>query len=91
MVCQLSCGGIQETYVSDSLWSAQLTLSWQPERLLASGSELVYAQAILAIIGALALEQGGAVANQIAKEKVLDALGLRRRQQVKGSSSRPAL
>lgn len=35
---------------------------------------MVYAQAVFAIVGALALEKGGAVANKIAKERVLDPL-----------------
>ena len=49
----------------------------QPDNLSASGADVVYAQALAAIIGALALEQGSAVANQIAKDKVL-AIGARR-------------
>ncbi|OAL33127.1 hypothetical protein AYO20_07609 [Fonsecaea nubica] len=60
-----------------------------PERLQASGSELVYSQAILAIIGALALEQGGAVANQIAKEKVLVPLGLKLNWKPKAELAQP--
>jgi len=55
----------------------------QPERLNASGADLVYAQALLAIIGALALEQGSAVANRIAKERVLVPLGLRKEARTK--------
>ena len=43
----------------------------QPDNLVASGSEVIHAQALAAIVGALALEQGSAVANRIAKEKVL--------------------
>ena len=38
---------------------------------------MVYTQAVFAIIGALALEQGGAVANKIAKERILEPLGLK--------------
>jgi len=38
---------------------------------------LVYAQAVFAIIGALALEAGGATANKIAKERILFPLGLK--------------
>jgi large subunit ribosomal protein L15 len=48
----------------------------QPESLTASGADMVYAQAVYAIVGALALEKGGAVANEVAKEKVLDVLGM---------------
>ena len=44
---------------------------------------MVYAQALLAIIGALALEQGSAVANRIAKERVLVPLGLRKEARTK--------
>lgn len=61
-----------------------------PERLQASGSELVYSQAILAIIGALALEQGGAVANQVAKDKVLLPLGLKRNWKPRPELAQPA-
>ncbi|EXJ93500.1 hypothetical protein A1O1_01892 [Capronia coronata CBS 617.96] len=61
-----------------------------PERLQASGADLVYAQAVLAIIGALALEQGGAVANRIAKEKVLVPLGLKRDWKPKGDLAGPS-
>ncbi|KIW92484.1 uncharacterized protein Z519_06331 [Cladophialophora bantiana CBS 173.52] len=61
-----------------------------PDRLQASGSELVYSQAILAIIGALALEQGGAVANQIAKEKVLVPLGLKLNWKPKAELAQPS-
>ncbi|KAJ9617207.1 hypothetical protein H2200_000928 [Cladophialophora chaetospira] len=61
-----------------------------PERLQASGSELVYAQAILSIIGALALEQGGAVANRIAMEKVLMPLGLKRNWRPRAEISQPS-
>jgi len=49
-----------------------------PDRLDASGADLVYSQAVFAIIGALALEQGGAVANRIAKERVLIPMGMKR-------------
>ncbi|KAK5043680.1 hypothetical protein LTR13_000034 [Exophiala sideris] len=49
-----------------------------PKRLDASGADLVYAQSVLAIVGALALEQGGAVANRVAKERVLSPLGMKR-------------
>ncbi|KIX09720.1 uncharacterized protein Z518_00801 [Rhinocladiella mackenziei CBS 650.93] len=60
-----------------------------PERLEASGATLVYAQALLAIIGALALEQGGAVANRIAKERVLVPLGLKRDWKPKAEIAEP--
>ena len=50
----------------------------QPDNLIASGADVVYSQTLMAVIGALALEQGSAVANRIAKEKILLPLGLRR-------------
>lgn len=37
---------------------------------------MVYAQAILAVVGAIALQRGGEVANKIARERILDPLGL---------------
>jgi large subunit ribosomal protein L15 len=46
---------------------------------------MVYSSAIFAIIGALALEKGGLVANQIARDRVLDPLGLSRIGQRAGS------
>ncbi|KEF54924.1 uncharacterized protein A1O9_09367 [Exophiala aquamarina CBS 119918] len=48
-----------------------------PDNLESSGSDLVYSQALLAVIGALALEQGSAVANRAAKERILIPMGLR--------------
>lgn len=38
---------------------------------------MVYTQAVLAIIGGIALEQGGAMANRIAKERVLVPMGFK--------------
>ncbi|EXJ91802.1 hypothetical protein A1O3_00352 [Capronia epimyces CBS 606.96] len=61
-----------------------------PEQLEASGADLIYSQAVLAIIGALALEQGGAVANRIAKERVLVPLGLKRDWKSKGDLAEPS-
>jgi large subunit ribosomal protein L15 len=49
----------------------------QPNNLDASGADLVYSQALLAVIGALALEQGSAVANRMARERILLPLGLK--------------
>lgn len=37
---------------------------------------MVYAQAILAVVGAIALQRGGEVANKITRERILDPLGL---------------
>ena len=53
---------------------------WKPrntEKLDASGADVVLAQAIYAIVGAVALQKGGDVAAQIAKERVLAPLGLK--------------
>lgn len=52
---------------------------WQPKDvsdLSGSGIHMICAQAIFAIIGALALEQGGVVANRIARERVLAPAGM---------------
>ena len=49
---------------------------WQPDSPAASGSDMVHAQAIFAIIGAIALEKGSAVANQVTRERILAPLGL---------------
>jgi hypothetical protein len=38
---------------------------------------MVYTQAVLAIIGGIALEQGGAMANRIAKDRVLIPMGFK--------------
>ncbi len=47
---------------------------------------MVYTQAILAILGGIALEQGAAMANRIAKERVLFPMGLKPRpSDIKGS------
>ncbi|OAP65726.1 hypothetical protein AYL99_01698 [Fonsecaea erecta] len=83
MACRKWSGGIPEMYVLRCNPSL-------PERLQASGSELVYSQAVLAIIGAVALEQGGAVANQIAKEKVLVPLGLKLNWKPKAELAQPS-
>ena len=56
---------------------SKLTLT-QPQSLSASGADMVYTQAIFAIVGALALEKGGAVANKVAKERILEPLGMKR-------------
>ena len=55
---------------------ASLANKSKPNSLTASGSDMVYAQAIYAIIGAIALERGGAVANRIARDRVLQPLGI---------------
>lgn len=54
-----------------------LTSNFQVRDLAASGSDMVYAQAVYAIVGALALEQGGQVANRVARERILQPIGLK--------------
>lgn len=63
--------------VRNIFFEAKLT-SMQPENLQGSGSDMVYAQTVYAIIGALAMEQGGAVANRITREKVIESLGIQK-------------
>lgn len=45
--------------------------------LSASGADMVYTQALFAIIGALSLEQGGMVANRVVRERILQVIGLK--------------
>ncbi|MCJ1335833.1 hypothetical protein MMC09_001107 [Bachmanniomyces sp. S44760] len=54
-------------------------LRWKPkkaENLKGSGEDLVLAQALYAIVGAIALQKGGEVANKIARDRILRPLGL---------------
>lgn len=51
--------------------------SSQPDNLNASGYDMVLAQAMYAIVGAVSLEQGGAAANRITKDRILAHIGLR--------------
>lgn len=53
---------------------------WKPrktENLESSGQDVVLAQTIYAIVGAVALQKGGDVAAQVARERVLAPLGLK--------------
>ena len=53
---------------------------WKPrnsESLKASGMDAVMAEAIYAIIGAVAMQRGGEIAGKVARERVLAPLGLR--------------
>ena len=43
----------------------------------ASGIPIILSQALYAIVGALSLQRGGVVTNDIVKEKILSQLGLR--------------
>lgn len=77
-------------YVATLLSCSEQTLnSEQQDNLEASGSDLVYSQALMAVIGALALEQGSAVANRIAREKVLFPLGLKGATSEKAGNPQP--
>ena len=46
----------------------------QPDNLIASGLDMVLAQAMYAIVGAIALEQGGATANKVSQERIIRPL-----------------
>ncbi|CAI7666902.1 unnamed protein product [Penicillium pancosmium] len=48
-----------------------------PENLIESGIELVLAQTLYSIIGAIALEKGGHIANKVAQERILEPLGFK--------------
>lgn len=53
---------------------------WKPrktDRLESSGVEVVLAQTMYAIVGAVALQNGGDVAAKLAKERILSPLGLK--------------
>lgn len=52
------------------------TNSTQVDNLGASGCNMVYAQALFAIIGALSLEQGNLLTNRIVRERILERIGL---------------
>ncbi|KAJ5345404.1 hypothetical protein N7452_003408 [Penicillium brevicompactum] len=61
-------------------YDLQKVVRWSPKRpddLRASGIELVLANTLYAVIGAVSLEKGGLVANQIARERILDPLGIK--------------
>lgn len=49
----------------------------QPEDVSFSGRGLVLAHTMYAIVGAIALERGGLVANQVAQKRILEPLGLK--------------
>jgi large subunit ribosomal protein L15 len=53
---------------------------WKPrktDRLESSGSDVVMAQAVYAVVGAIALTKGGDVAVRVARERILAPLGLK--------------
>ncbi|KAL9128769.1 MAG: hypothetical protein Q9217_002618 [Psora testacea] len=54
-------------------------LRWKPRKatnLQASGLPIVLQQALYAIIGAVALQKGGQVANDVVRDRILSPLGL---------------
>ncbi|KAL1970888.1 hypothetical protein VTN77DRAFT_2722 [Rasamsonia byssochlamydoides] len=61
-------------------YDLQKVIRWaprMPDDLQASGIDTVLTQTMYAIVGAIALEKGGRVANKIAQEKILAPLGLK--------------
>lgn len=53
---------------------------WRPkksDRLESSGRDVVLAQSVYAVVGAVALRKGGDVAGRVARERVLAPLGLK--------------
>lgn len=60
-------------------YGLQNVIRWKPKKvdnLVGSGVELVMAQSVYAILGAVALERGGEVAGRVARNRVLGLLGL---------------
>lgn len=49
----------------------------KPENLANSGIDLVLAHTMYAVVGAIALEKGGYIANKIAQERILEPLGVK--------------
>ena len=52
-----------------------MTNNHQADNLIGSGIESVLMTSLYAIVGAIALERGGEVANKIVQEKILAPLG----------------
>ncbi|KAK0510534.1 hypothetical protein JMJ35_006966 [Cladonia borealis] len=66
-------GGLAEHYGLDAV------VRWKPKRMTnlpGSGLTVVISQALYAIIGAVALQKGGDVANTVVRERILNPLGL---------------
>lgn len=53
-----------------------LTVYFQASNLQTSGLPVVVSQALYAIVGAVALQKGGMVANEIVTKRILNPLGL---------------
>lgn len=61
-------------------YGMEKVVRWKPARsdkLVESGQEAVLAQAVYAVVGAVALRLGGDVAGRVARERVLEPLGLK--------------
>ncbi|KAJ5947893.1 hypothetical protein N7466_000908 [Penicillium verhagenii] len=61
-------------------YEMQKVVRWEPrkpDQLIASGLELVLAHTMYAVIGAVALEKGGHIANKLAQERILEPLGIK--------------
>lgn len=61
-------------------YGLEKVVRWKPrksDRLESSGEDVVLAQSVYAIVGAVALQNGGGVAVQVAKERILAPLGLK--------------
>ncbi|KAL9117438.1 MAG: hypothetical protein Q9187_006026 [Circinaria calcarea] len=55
-------------------------LRWKPKKVdhvKSSGADLALSQALYAIVGAVSLQNGGEVANRIARERIIAPLGLK--------------
>ena len=51
--------------------------SVKPENLANSGMDLILAHTMYAVVGAIALEKGGYMANKMAQERILEPLGVK--------------
>ncbi|KAF7592061.1 hypothetical protein BBP40_000726 [Aspergillus hancockii] len=61
-------------------YELEKVLRWSPRKpnnLASSGIELVLAHTIYAVVGAVSLEKGGHIANQVARERILAPLGFK--------------
>ncbi|KAL2010474.1 hypothetical protein VTN00DRAFT_6281 [Thermoascus crustaceus] len=61
-------------------YEAQKVIRWsprKPDNLQSSGIDVVLAHTMYAVVGAVALEKGGLVANKVAQERILAPLGLK--------------
>ncbi|KAJ5222007.1 uncharacterized protein N7469_010894 [Penicillium citrinum] len=65
---------LARTYETEKIirWNPRL-----PENLHESGIELVLAQTLYSVIGAISLEKGGHIANKVAQERILEPLGFK--------------